>query len=59
MKRVLGTTAVFLITAAPAFAGGIDRSGQPIGVIFEEADNYFELSYGRIRPEVDGRDLDI
>ena len=39
-----------------AQAGGVDRSGQPIGIIFEKG-NYAELSYGQINPSVSGRDL--
>ena len=39
------------IAAAPAFAGGIDRSGQGIGYIFEKG-NYAELSYSSVTPSV-------
>lgn len=37
-------------------AGGVDRSGQSVGIIFEKG-NYLELSYGLIDPEVSGKDL--
>lgn len=56
MKKILlGATALALV-AAPALAGGLDRSGQPIGVIFESG-NYVELSYGQIMPDIDGKDV--
>ena len=41
--------------AGAAHAGGIDRSGQPISIIFEKG-NYAELSYGWINPSVSGND---
>lgn len=48
--------AAVLFTASPALAGGIDRSGQPIGWLFEKG-GYAELSYGHIAPSVSGRTL--
>ena len=42
---------LWAIAAAPAFAGGIDRSGQGIGYIFEKG-NYAELSYSSVTPSV-------
>ena len=56
MKRILLTTAAVLGTAMAAQAGGIDRSGQSIGIIFEKG-NYAELSYGVVKPSVSGTDL--
>lgn len=54
MKRVTLATAVALgVSATMASAGGFDRSGQPIGWIFESG-NYVELSFGSIRPSVKG-----
>ncbi|VDC32046.1 Outer membrane protein transport protein (OMPP1/FadL/TodX) [Pseudogemmobacter humi] len=47
------SAAIAALTAGVAQAGGIDRSGQPIGVLFEEG-NYFELGFGQIRPDVGG-----
>ena len=44
------------LVAGTANAGGIDRSGQPIGILFEKA-NYVELSFGQINPSVTGNDL--
>lgn len=43
--------ATLCCTASTAFAGGIDRSGQPIGWLFESG-NYVELSYGSVSPDV-------
>jgi len=39
------------LAAGPALAGGIDRSGQGIGYLFESG-NYAELSYGNVTPSV-------
>lgn len=39
------------VAAGPAFAGGIDRSGQGIGYLFEKG-TYAELSYGSVTPTV-------
>lgn len=57
MKHLLMMTAASLaVTATSAFAGGIDRSGQSIGILFEKG-NYAELSFGRVSPSVDGNDV--
>ena len=56
MKRILLTTAAFGLAADMAQAGGVDRSGQGIGIIFEKG-NYAELSFGVINPNVSGTDL--
>ncbi len=46
------------LAMAPFAAGalGLDRSGQPVTLLFEEG-NYAELSFGRIFPSIDGRDI--
>ena len=44
--------------AGGAQAGGLDRSGQPLSILFEQG-NYVELSYGQINPSVSGNDLAI
>jgi long-subunit fatty acid transport protein len=56
MKRILTTVAAFAAVATSAQAGGIDRSGQPLGALFE-AGRYFELSFGHVSPTVDGTDV--
>ncbi|MGV6813349.1 MAG: OmpP1/FadL family transporter [Brevirhabdus sp.] len=57
MKRFLIAGAAALC-ATSATAGGIDRSGQGIGIIFEEG-RYAELSFGKVTPSVDGNDVAI
>ncbi|MBN8633201.1 MAG: outer membrane protein transport protein [Rhodobacterales bacterium] len=55
MKRVLLASSA-IIAATGAYAGGIDRSGQGLGALFEKG-RYVELSYGFVSPTVDGRDV--
>ena len=50
-----GAIAALLASTAMASAGGIDRSGQSVGIIFEEG-TYAELSYGYVDPTVSGDD---
>lgn len=56
MKRILTSAAALATVAAGAQAGGIDRSGQGLGALFE-AGRYFELSFGYVAPAVDGTDI--
>lgn len=56
MKRLLISVAAIAAAATSAQAGGIDRSGQPLGALFE-AGRYFELSFGYVSPTVDGTDV--
>jgi long-chain fatty acid transport protein len=56
MKKLLMTTAAVLAGTGALQAGGIDRSGQGLGPLFETG-RYFELSFGLIQPAVDGTDL--
>ena len=53
MKNVLTAGAALLLTTSIASAGGLDRSGQPVGLIFEEG-NALQLSFGYVMPEVTG-----
>lgn len=53
MKKVLYTASTLALAASGALAGGIDRSGQSVGVIFEEG-NYAEISFGSVNPNVSG-----
>lgn len=53
MKNTVLCTAALLGTAMSAQAGGLDRSGQDMGILFE-AGNKFELSFGHARPSLDG-----
>ena len=56
MKHLLSASAVLAATTTLATAGGLDRSGQAIGILFEEG-NYAEFSLGYTTPSVDGSDL--
>jgi long-chain fatty acid transport protein len=51
MKRILMATAALLAGATNAGAAGFDRSGQPLGFLFEKGD-YVELSFGFVAPDV-------
>jgi long-chain fatty acid transport protein len=56
MKRTLITVAAFAAATTAAQAGGIDRSGQGLGALFEKG-RYVELSYGLVSPTVEGNDV--
>jgi long-chain fatty acid transport protein len=45
MRNFLTVGAALMLTTTAATAGGMDRSGQSIGAIFEDG-KYVELSYG-------------
>lgn len=53
MRRTALYAALLMSTAVTAQAGGLDRSNQDVGIIFE-AGNRFELSFGHARPSLDG-----
>jgi len=55
MKLTLLASAA-LFAAQAAVAGGLDRSGQPIGIIFEKG-NYAELSFSSTTPSLTGVDV--
>lgn len=55
MKRSLMASVAVIAGATGAMAGGIDRSGQGLGALFEKG-RYMELSFGLVSPTVDGRD---
>lgn len=56
MKTIITAGAALLMTTSIAAAGGLDRSGQGIGVIFEAGD-YAELSFGSVSPSLTGSGL--
>ena len=56
MKNVLTVGAALMLTTTAAHAVGLDRSGQAIGIIFEEGE-YAELSFGSVTPSLDGADV--
>jgi long-subunit fatty acid transport protein len=54
MKRILMTTAAMVAFAGAAQAGGIDRSGQFLGPVFEatgDNGNFVQFSFGSVDPE--------
>jgi long-chain fatty acid transport protein len=60
MKNILSGLAALTLTTTlatiPAHAGGIDRSGQGVGPLFETG-NVVELSFGQVMPSVSGNDM--
>ncbi len=56
MKHLLTGTAALMLTAAPVFAGAIERAPQSLGILFEEG-NYVEFGVGRVSPELSGNDV--
>lgn len=55
MTKTLTASAVLLLSTAPLYAGGIERSTQTIAPLFE-AGNYAEFNFGFIRPTIEGTD---
>ncbi|MCK0143726.1 hypothetical protein [Aliiroseovarius sp. F20344] len=51
MKRQTLTIAAALTAVATSAQAGIDRSGQDIGVLFEEG-NYFKFSFANVSPDI-------
>jgi long-subunit fatty acid transport protein len=51
MKNVITVGAALMLTTTIANAGGLDRSGQSVGFIFEEGDAAFG-SFGFVSPEI-------
>ncbi|MDP5305482.1 OmpP1/FadL family transporter [Paracoccus spongiarum] len=58
MKFTMTGAAMLLISTAPVLAGGIERGNQMLGVLFEQG-NYAELSFGHVKPTVEGTELDL
>ena len=60
MMKYMTAGAALLLTTTAATAGGIDRSGQFIGVLFEEGGetgSYAQLSFGTVSPDANAGDL--
>ncbi|MGC9369821.1 MAG: outer membrane protein transport protein [Paracoccaceae bacterium] len=53
MVRVLGGAALTALIATSAYAGGLERSSQSVGILFEKG-TYAEFSVGRVAPDVSG-----
>lgn len=56
MNRILTTLGALALTTTAGFSGGLDRSGQSVGALFEKGD-YVELSFGRVSPSISGVQL--
>ncbi|MCU0901746.1 MAG: outer membrane protein transport protein [Cypionkella sp.] len=54
MKNTMIVAACAALSAGAAQAGGFERSGLPLGFMFE-AGTYAELSYGSVNPSVSGQ----
>ncbi|MDO8883900.1 outer membrane protein transport protein [Pseudotabrizicola sp.] len=53
MKNLVSAVAALAASAGTVQAGGFERSGMPLGFMFEKG-NYAELSFGSVRPKVSG-----
>lgn len=51
--KLMATAASFAVFATGAVAGGIERSTQSVGILFEEG-RYAELSFASVNPSVSG-----
>ncbi|WP_293572758.1 outer membrane protein transport protein [Phaeobacter sp.] len=55
MKYYLATSAALALATGSAFASGLDRTGQPVGIIFEEG-TYAEFSVATTAVDLSGND---
>lgn len=53
MNKLFAAASMIALTAGAAQAGGIERTTQSVGLIFEKG-NYAELSFGSVKPKVSG-----
>ncbi|MDG1532614.1 MAG: hypothetical protein P8Q99_14845 [Paracoccaceae bacterium] len=53
MKKTLILSACAVMLGSSAYAGGLDRSGQSMSILFEKG-TYAELSFGMIKPTASG-----
>ncbi|HQY43435.1 MAG TPA: outer membrane protein transport protein [Paracoccaceae bacterium] len=53
MKNVMVTASIIAMGTSGAYAGGIERSTQSVGVLFEKG-SYAELTFGQFSPDVSG-----
>jgi long-chain fatty acid transport protein len=53
MKKVLTAAAALAVGATGAYAGGIERSNQSVGILFEEGTTV-EFKYAYVKPKVSG-----
>ena len=57
-SKFLAGVAAIALAPASAMAVGLDRSNSDVGILFEDG-NKFELSFGRVFPDVTGQDTGI
>ncbi len=55
MHRIPLAAATLGLSASAAFAAGVERSPQSVGILFEDG-NYGEVTFGLLRPDVTGED---
>ncbi|MFB9150518.1 OmpP1/FadL family transporter [Roseovarius ramblicola] len=55
MKQSVIAMTLLATASAPAFAGGIERRGDPSQILFEEGQNYVEFSVTSVDPDVSGK----
>lgn len=53
MNKYLATSAMLALVSGTASAGGIDRSGQGVNILFEEG-TYMQMTYSHVSPDVNG-----
>lgn len=53
MKKALWVATALTLVASTSFAGGIDRSGQGVNILFEEG-NFLQFTYSYAKPKVNG-----
>lgn len=58
MKKIYAAPLALAVLSSAAQAGGLDRTGQPVDIIFEKG-NYVEFTFGHANPSLSGRDLAI
>lgn len=56
IRTAPGALALLLLSAAAASALGLDRSGQDVGLLFEDG-NVAEFALGLVRPSLEGEDV--
>lgn len=54
MKQFTLAAAVLATASAPAFAGSIERRGDPSPILFEDGKNYLEFTVTSVDPDVSG-----
>ncbi|RKF12508.1 hypothetical protein D6850_17730 [Roseovarius spongiae] len=54
LKNAALLTGLIFVVSSTAFAGGIERRGDPSQILFEEGRDYLEFSVGTVKPTVSG-----